>query len=182
MTNTKLLVMYAMVGAALSAAMVSYLDPTSELSKSPIPTASAAQVDMFLQIEGINGESTDDATGTGGWIQVDSWSWGATNPGTSADTKTGAAAGKVSHSDFTITKTIDSTSPKLYEDCAAGQHFPSVTIEVANPNNHQEYWKITLTDVIISSFKAGGSNENPTESVSFTYEKIQFEYNPPPAT
>jgi hypothetical protein len=95
MTNTKLLVMYAMVGAALSAAMVSYLDPTSALSSSPIPSASAAQVDYFLKIDGITGDSTlpqgipgesQLSGGTSGWIELDSFkvqSTGATTAGTS---------------------------------------------------------------------------------------------------
>jgi type VI secretion system secreted protein Hcp len=177
MTNTKLLVMYAMVGAALSAAMVSYLDPTSALSSSPIPSASAA-ADNFIQIEGINGEATDSVHQQSGWIELESWSFGVTNSGTS-EAGTGAGAGKVKFSDFTFTKTIDSTSPKLFEDCAAGSHFPSVTIELNNVGASQGYLTITLTNVFISSFNTSGNSENPSETVTLNYEKIQYEYTAP---
>ncbi len=46
-------------------------------------------VDYFLQIAGIDGESTDAKHK--GWIDVESWSWGETNSG-SAHRGAGAGA------------------------------------------------------------------------------------------
>jgi type VI secretion system secreted protein Hcp len=181
MTNTKLLVMYAIVGAALSAAMVSYLDPTSELSKSAVPTASAAAVDSYLQLEGINGESTESVHGNTGWIEIESWSWGVTNSGASA-AGTGAGAGKVKFDEFTITKTMDSTSPLLYQACASGTHYPSVTIEMNHVGNSQGYLTITLSNVFISSFKTSGSGDNPSETVTLNFQKIEYQYTNPSTT
>jgi type VI secretion system secreted protein Hcp len=67
-----------------------------------------AVVDYFLKIDGIQGESQDKTHKNE--IQLNSFSWGASNMGTSA-TGGGAGAGKVQFSDFSITKSVDTASP-----------------------------------------------------------------------
>jgi len=41
-----------------------------------------------------------------------------------------------------------------------------------------DYFKIELTDALITSVQLSGSSENPVESVSFAYQKIVVAYNP----
>ena len=65
--------------------------------------------DYFLQITGIDGESTDAKHK--GWIDVESWSWGETNPGVRA-TGGGAGAGKVQMQDFHFATTHEQGEPE----------------------------------------------------------------------
>ncbi|HYZ71955.1 MAG TPA: type VI secretion system tube protein Hcp, partial [Chthoniobacterales bacterium] len=67
-------------------------------------------VDMFLKINGVDGESKDKAHSK--QIDVLAWSWGLSNTG-SAHVGGGAGSGKVNVQDISITKWVDSASPKL---------------------------------------------------------------------
>jgi type VI secretion system secreted protein Hcp len=44
----------------------------------------------------------------------------------------------------------------------------------------EDYYIITLTDVIVSSYQQSGVSEDqvPTESISFNFAKIKVEYKP----
>ena len=69
-----------------------------------------AQVDYFLKIEGVDGESTDDKHK--GEIELESFSWGETQRGT-AGHGGGSGAGKVMPQDFNFVKKVDKASPVL---------------------------------------------------------------------
>jgi len=83
-----------------------------------------AQVDYFLKIEGVEGESTDDKHKKE--LDVESFSWGETNSGT-AGHGSGSGAGKVHPQDFTFTKRMDKSSPVLFIGCALGTHYKEAT-------------------------------------------------------
>ena len=59
-----------------------------------------AAVDYFLKIEGIDGESAHAKHK--GEIDVESWSWGETQPGIAAPAEPGSGPGKVSMNDFML--------------------------------------------------------------------------------
>ena len=133
-----------------------------------------ATVDYFLKIDGIPGESQDKTHKNE--IQLNSFSWGATNAGTSA-TGGGAGAGRVKFEDFSITKTVDSASPKLMLACANGEHIKSAVLICRKAGKEQqEYLKYTFTDLLVSKFFLGGTEVMPTEEVSINYSKIEMEY------
>jgi len=137
----------------------------------------AQSVDMFIKIDTIPGESTDkDHTDE---IDVDSFSWGATQSGSSASGG-GAGSGKVSFQDFHFVHKVDKASPKLFEATATGKHIPKVEFTVRKAGDKPfEYIKITMSDVLISGFNAGGSGDKkPTEEVTLNFAKIEFEYTP----
>src|SRR5438309_10883689 len=77
-------------------------------------------VDMFLKINGVDGESKDDKHKKE--IDVLAWSWGMSNSG-SAHAGGGAGAGKVNVQDVSVTKYVDSSSPKLMLACCNGTHY-----------------------------------------------------------
>lgn len=136
-------------------------------------TADAAAVDYFLKIEGVDGESTDK--GHKNEIDVLSWSWGETNS-TSLGSG-GAGAGKVIMQDFHFTKTVDKASPKLFLHTADGRHFPKATLTVRRTERPQEYLKIELENVLVSSYQVSGSGGTvPTDSFSLNFEKIKWTY------
>jgi len=137
-------------------------------------TQAFAAVDYFLKIEGVEGESTDKTHGKE--IDVLSWSWGASQSGSMA-MGGGGGAGKVSMQDFSFTKSVDKSSPKLFEALATGKHLKEVKLTLRG-SSQVEYLTITLSDVMVSSYSTGGSSgdDRPTESVSLNFAKIKMSY------
>jgi len=82
-----------------------------------------AAVDYFLKVDGIEGESKDDKHK--GEIDLESWSWGASQAGTSPGGG-GGGAGKVSMQDFHFVMKVNKATPKLILACAKGDHIPQV--------------------------------------------------------
>src|SRR5437868_11414365 len=106
-------------------------------------------VDAFLKIDGIEGESQDHKHGKE--IEIISYSFGATQPGSSA-TGGGAGTGKVSMADIHFTHGIDKASPKLMLACCTGDHIKSAILSVRKAGGSQlEYLVMTLSDVLVSS-------------------------------
>ena len=135
-----------------------------------------SDVDYFLKIDGIKGESQD--TKHGGEIEIQSFSWGATQSGSFAQGG-GGGAGKVSMQDFHFTVFHGVASPKLMLACATGQHIPSAVLTARKAGkDQQDYMKVSFYDLLISSFQTGGSSGsvNPTDQVSFNFGKIEHEY------
>ena len=114
-----------------------------------------AVVDYFLKIDGIEGESQDDKHKNE--IDVDSWSWGETNSGDAA-ARGGMGAGKVTLQDFHFVMKVNKATPKLMEACATGEHVKKAVLTCRKAGKQQqEYLKVTLNDLIVSSYQTGGS-------------------------
>jgi len=133
-------------------------------------------VDFFLKIDGIDGESQDDKHKNE--IDVLSWSWGMNQTGTSVHGG-GAGAGKVSLQDMTFQKRVDKGSPKIMLACCNGDHIKNAVLTARKAGREQqEYYKVKLTDVIVSSYQTGGASgdEIPIEDISFNFAKYEVEY------
>ncbi len=135
-------------------------------------------VDVFLKVEGVDGESQDDAHA--GEIDVLSWNWGLSQTGT-MHMGGGGGTGKVNIQDLTVTKYIDKSSPNLMKMCCNGSQFKEVLLTCRKAGkNPLEYVIIKLNDVIITSLTAGGSSgdERLIETVGFNFATVQFDYQP----
>ena len=136
-------------------------------------------VDMFLKIATVDGESRDKAHGKE--IDVLAWSWGLSNSG-SAHVGGGAGVGKVNVQDVSVTKYVDSASPKLMKACCDGTHFDEATLTVrkAGGTNPVEYIKVKMTEVFITAVSTGGSGgeDRLTENVSLNFATVNVDYTP----
>ncbi len=135
-------------------------------------------VDMFLKIEGVDGEAIDHAHGDE--IDLLAWSWGMSQSG-SMHVGTGGGAGKVSVQDISLTKYIDKSTPNLIKTCCTGKHYPEAKITVRKAGDKPvEYYIITMTDVLVTSVSTGGSGgeDRLTENVSLNFAKVKVEYTP----
>jgi type VI secretion system secreted protein Hcp len=135
-------------------------------------------VDCFLKIDGIDGESQDDKHK--GEIDVLSYSWGATQMGTSAGGG-GGGGGKVNMQDFNFAMEVNKASPLLAKACATGQHLKKVTLTCRKAGGEQqEYLKITMSDLLVSSYQTSGSGGDvvPVDQIAMNFSKIEFEYKP----
>jgi type VI secretion system secreted protein Hcp len=133
-------------------------------------------VDMFLKITDVKGESKDKAHP--GEIEIESFSWGATQLGTSSH-GTGAGAGKVSMSDFNFVMRNNSASPNLFLFCANGKHLKEAKLTCRKAGGKQEdFLVVTMSDCLISSYQTGGSQagEVPMDQISLNYSKIGIDY------
>lgn len=134
-------------------------------------------VDMFLKIEGIDGESHDDAHEKE--IDILAWSWGMSQSGT-MHIGGGGGAGKVSVQDISFTKWIDQASPELAKHCANGKHIPEATLVVrkASGDAPLEYITIIMKKIIVSSLSLGGSGgeDRLTENVTLNFREVEYKY------
>ncbi|HVS36944.1 MAG TPA: type VI secretion system tube protein Hcp [Gemmataceae bacterium] len=136
-----------------------------------------AQVDFFLDLPGIDGESTDSKYAKK--IEIDSFSVSCAQQGTQMSGG-GGGAGKVRYQDLHITNKIDKAGPKLMLACASGQHFETANLYCRKAGGEQnDFLKFTLTDVLVSSYQAGGHGHSevlPVQQFSLNFGKIQMEY------
>lgn len=131
--------------------------------------------DIFLKLETIKGESKDKAHK--GEIDIESFTFGLQNGG-SWSSGGGGGAGKVSFQDITIHKYADASTPALMQACASGAHIKSGVMTVRKAGGKQEeFYKISLTNILVSSVVNTGANGgNPTEVLSLNFEEIKFDY------
>ena len=139
-----------------------------------------AQVDYFLKLEGIKGESQDDKHKDE--IDVLSFSWGVSQTGTTAFGG-GAGAGKVQFNDFHFTTKVSKASPTLFLDCASGQHIKEAVVVGETSSNvdrgASQFFKYTFTDVIISSYQdAGSEGGDVMDSAALSYRSVKVEATP----
>lgn len=133
-------------------------------------------IDAFLKLEGVDGESHDDKHK--GWIDILSWSWGATQSGT-AHLGGGGGAGKVDMGDVSVVKYFDKASSALMQKVATGKHIATGELKMRKAGDEKlDYLVIKLSDIMITSFQTGSSagEERQTESLSLNFAKIEWTY------
>jgi type VI secretion system secreted protein Hcp len=135
-------------------------------------------VDMFLKLDGCDGESADDSHK--GEIDVLAFSWGMTQSG-SMHVAGGGGSGKVNVQDMSITKFLDTASTVLMQKCCSGKHFTSAILTCRKAGESPvEYFKVTMEEVLVSSVSEGGSGgeDRQTENVTLNFAKVKVEYTP----
>jgi type VI secretion system secreted protein Hcp len=139
-------------------------------------------VDMFLKIEGLDGESADDKHKNE--IDVLAFSWGMTQSG-SMHVAGGGGSGKVNVQDLSVTKWLDKASTVLMQKCCTGKHFTKATLVARKAGDKPvEYYKVTMEEVIVTSVSTGasGGEDMQTESISLNFAKVKVEYTPQQST
>ena len=130
------------------------------------------QVDMFLKLDDIKGESRDAKHKDE--IDILTYSLGAVQSATT-HAGSGGGAGKVSVKDLSITKIVDKATPNLFLACCSGKHFKEATLTVRKAGEKPlEYLKIIMKQVLVSSYSSG----NGTESITFNFAEVSMEYVP----
>jgi type VI secretion system secreted protein Hcp len=128
---------------------------------------------IHLEIPEIEGESGVAGYDSPPQIDCYSWSWGATQSA-SMHTASGGSTGGSHIMDLAITKAMDKASPNLMQYCAQGTHMPEVTLHVEKSAGkaRMEWYKITMSNCIISSVSCSGSEGDAgTESVTINFQK-----------
>jgi type VI secretion system secreted protein Hcp len=131
----------------------------------------------YILLTGINGESK--TVGKENNIEVESYSFGASNPANIGSN--GLSGGTVSLSDFSFTCEVDASSAQILNQLYNGKPVDSVTFtlqESGGGSNPYDYIEVDFTNCYITSHSCGGGNQGkPTQSVSFAYEQIAYKFN-----
>lgn len=136
-------------------------------------------IDVYLQIEGIKGESADDTHKD--WIECTGVRWGVTQPrSATASTGGGHTAERCEHSDITISKLADLASPILLQTCSSGKTIPKAKLEFMRADGQGQrvkYFEIELDNVLIGKItpevKPGSIME---ETVGLKFSKVKWKY------
>ncbi|MFX0015398.1 MAG: Hcp family type VI secretion system effector [Promethearchaeota archaeon] len=129
---------------------------------------------MYLHVDDINGEAIEENHED--WIDVLAYSHNVRIPDLTDPTR---SVGVRQHTPLRVTKMVDRASPKLYQFCVDGNSIASVKLEFCMTNEgHSVFYKIELQNARIVSVQDYGmsSEDIPTETVSFVYERIKWVY------
>ena len=135
-----------------------------------------AQVDYFLKIDGIDGESKDAKHK--GEIEIQNFQFGASQRGTS-HAGGGSGAGKVIFDDFSFDMPVSKASPKLMLACAGGDHIKTATLTCRKAGkDQQEYLVYQFHDLLVSSFKVVPHPEHtlPWDAITLNFSKFEVTY------
>jgi len=137
--------------------------------------------DTFLLLAGLDGEST--RTGFEKWIEIYSFSFGASNPTTVSAGSAGMSAGKVSLSSFNVMKKTEASSATIFQMCCVGDHFATAKLTLNKASGDKSkplsFLVFAFTEVYVESIQWSGStggDDTPTESVSFAFASVTVTY------
>ena len=148
--------------------------------------SSKALVDYFLKIDGVDGESPDQAYPN--WIQVQAWQWSEDNAGRWGF-GSGGGSGKVEMKDFEFRMVSNKASPKLFLMCATGEHVASAQLVCRKSGQgQQDFLKVIFSNCLVSSYKTVGNmpldaafgegvdTVIPTDIIKLNFGRIEVEY------
>jgi type VI secretion system secreted protein Hcp len=116
-------------------------------------------------------------------IELLSFSHGVAMQITGDISNTERTSGKPHHQDFTVTKYLDQSSPRITQACCAGEAFKSVELTVGRNENGTvlPLFKYTLKNVLLSSVSVGGGGGGkPVETVTMNYNHITWDFKDTP--
>lgn len=136
-------------------------------------------IDVYLQIEGIKGESSDQDHK--GWIECQSVHWAMSQPkSATSSTAGGHSAERVNMTDISFIKSADLASPLLAQNCACGRTLPKAKFEFLRADGAGErvkYFEIELTNVMIGHLAPGvEGGAIMTEAVGLKFGKVVWKY------
>jgi len=149
--------------------------------------------DIFLKLDGIDGEST--IKGHENETVILSYEAGIDHPAPPLGGGGGAAAGKPAFSGVRFRKPIDKGSIPILLACASGSHIRDARFTFRQTATALDFYTIRLDDVLVTHIvqRAGAGAQYPLsfdtlttgadgtgflDEVTLSYAKIQWEYQP----
>ena len=135
------------------------------------------QVSIFLMLEGIQGESTDD--GHKDEIKLSSCSFSAFNSSSYNNASKTVSKGQANMGDIAFSKEVDKTSVALFKACASGKVIPKGVISFQSnvgDDKKIDFLKYELENVVLNNYNFSAA-DMADESGSLTYAKIRQIYD-----
>jgi type VI secretion system secreted protein Hcp len=133
--------------------------------------------EMFLKLDGIEGESLD--TAHTGEIEIKDWNWTSENH-VRWDVNQGGQSTKVDVGHIFLNKFCDKASVTLYQCCVTGKHIKNGTITCRKNDGEQkvEYLTVKLTDIMVTkiNFEGDGDQQALKETVGLSFAQFRLDY------
>ena len=116
--------------------------------------------------------------GKDGWIEVSDWSWDI-EAEHSAAKGTGAAVGKATPGNLSITHYFDTSSPTILSKMVSGRHFELITIDMCKTtgNGLQIYFQVQVNSAYVTKVSTkGGEGGYMNQDVEFVFKEIYVGY------
>ena len=139
-----------------------------------------AEVDYFLKIEGVQGESKDSG-GHKDEMQIDKWGWNIKQP---RDAASGKGTGRATAGDLQLTMKTNTATPVILNALAQNQEFTTAKLVCRKAGGSQqnplEFFTITLRKARVSTYEVGGGQGSivPVDQFSLNFTKIEIEFVP----
>ena len=136
-------------------------------------------IDVYVQIDGIKGESADDSHKD--WIECQAVDFGVLQPkSATASTGGGHTAERCEHKDITFSKLADLSTPLLLQNSSSGKTIAKAKFEFLRADGKGErvkYFEIEIENLIISSVSSAVSEGSIlTDVVSLKYSQVKWKY------
>lgn len=156
--------------------------------------ASSAAAAAYMKFGSIKGEvAVKDGKLGDGWIEIDSYQWGAARGLASSKSATAGGSREASSpsvSDIAVTKVSDAQSASLDRplargsmtlkmpagQCMVSRTYPTATVDTGTMRYEME--NVMITSCSVGS-GGGGGGALPMEEISFNYEKISTTFVQP---
>lgn len=137
-------------------------------------------IDVYLQIDGIKGESQDEKHQNR--IECETVHWSIRQPkSATSSTGGGHTAEHAELDEITLSKIADLASPILMQHCAMGKTIPKARFEFMRADGNGipvRYFEIELENVLIGSISPGiAAGTLLTEHLSLKFSKVKWKYS-----
>ena len=110
-------------------------------------------VAMFMKVDGVTGESADAQHK--GWTDIQSFTWGASQPGAMAS-GSGGNAGKASFNDLVVAAYMDRARPRSSRTARTASTFRRSRSPRKTGGTQVEFMRVTLQEVLVTSAQVAG--------------------------
>jgi type VI secretion system secreted protein Hcp len=137
---------------------------------------------IFVDYSGIKGEASDPAHKQ--WMDVEKISWGVGRQITSnTSTQGDRESSNATISDLTLTRYMDSATPKIFIEacCGTGKDVVIHLTKTGTGSGTDVFMQYTLKNALISNYTVSAetqSNERPSESITISFVDVEVKYTP----
>lgn len=131
----------------------------------------------------VEGETLDSFVSTQKGFDIETFSWGVTNPVNVGSGSSGLGSGRAEFEKLTFTKKTDTATCAIILSCCAGTHHPEVHLILRKggataDTSGGEFVHVTFKDCVIESITWEGSDgdEAFSDNVTLAYAELQFTY------
>jgi type VI protein secretion system component Hcp len=139
------------------------------------PVSVRATVNIYLKIDGVKGESSDD--GRGGWIDAEEFLWGQSMPEDASKAAGQTGVDRAIPGRLTITKRVDRASPQLAELKAKGSTVASAVLDVPRRDGKPGRVITTMKNVRIVSLAAAPGGRSEKVTLAYQIYRVDFSSN-----
>lgn len=137
-------------------------------------------IDVYLQIEGIKGESADSAHQ--GWIEVVSAQWGVSQPVIETGSAAGGrTSGRCEYSSMSLVKLADLASPSLMQHCANGKTIAKAKLEFMRADGdgtRVKYDEVDLENLLIANMEQTVTEGSILcDRIGLRFAKVKWKYS-----